>query len=166
MSVEGGRYWIGWDREFPPSPEDLQRKVMVHSYTFTDDSDGKWMVPCARSTFGRDSLPVEYAFQDGELVKHVAPAYHDLWRLSGEVLDSKGRDETWRVKAALQVLQVNYRIGEVEITVLQQIGKAVLTRHTSLHILLALVDNDLEQEMVEQKKTSTTRSEASSSVVD
>jgi hypothetical protein len=159
--MEAGGCWIGWDKEHPPGQIDLQRKLILSDYSVTDAHGREWHVPCARTTDSqRSSLPVEYAFAGDDLVKHIAPAYLDLWELSGQVLDhlkgSEERDEPWLVKAALQVLQVNYRLGLVEITALQEMGQAVLTKRTVAAVLLALVDNNLEQEVIEQKKTTTT----------
>jgi len=161
--IDASGYWIGWDREQQPQPVDLQRKCVLSDYSITDANGREWHVPCARSVDSqRSSLPVEYAFAGDDLVRHIAPAYMRLWKLSGQVLDhlrgGMARDEAWLVRAALEVLQVNYRLAPPHITALQMMGLAVLTRTTVMAILFALVDNDLEQEVLEQKKTSTTDS--------
>jgi len=167
--VLGDKLWLGWENDGAPRPVDLVRKASLEDYVVRDDSGCEWSVPCARSTDSqRSSLPVEYIFTNGDIARMIAPAYESLWQLSGQVLDHfRGvtpRSEQWLVEAALAVLQVNYRIGKSHVTALQGMGRAVLTRKTVAAILLALVDNDLEQELVEQKKTSTTAVTPSQSV--
>lgn len=163
---------LGWERERPPTPLDLARREVLVDYEVSDKHAQKWYVPCARSTdSARSSLPIEYGFgDDGELLRQLAPGYAKLWALSGEVLDVlRGRidrNELWQVRSALEVLQVNYRIAGAEITALQRMGRALLTKATVRAILLCLVDNDLEQEALEQKKTSTSGSQPDRSAAD
>lgn len=164
--VQCGDRWIGWERESPPSPQDLARRQVLPDYVVRDAEEREWFVPCARSSdANRSSLPVEYAFNgDGRMVRQVPQSMEHLWQLSGQVLDHlSGRvpqNEQWEVEAALAVMQVNYRIDKGEVTALQSMGRAVLTKGTVRGILGALVDNDLEQEYVEQKKSETPDSQS------
>lgn len=166
-----GRHWIGWETAAPPTPIDLARRNVYSDYLVRDKLGQEWFVPCARTAdTSRSTLPVEYGFSQAGLVQRTASDFAHLWDLSGEVLDYlRGRiqrDELWQVTTALAVLQVNYRVGRCEVTALQTMGRAMLTRLTVQAVLQSLVDNDLEQEALEQKKTSTTESPSESSAVD
>lgn len=156
----GGRY-LGWEKASPPTPADLCRRSEIKDYVVFDKRGREWNVPCARSANpSGSSLPVEYAFgDDGEVLKHRPPDFEYLWKLSGDVLDAlRGvaeRGELWFVESALTVLQVNYRLGPAEVTAMQRMGQALLSNATVGSILSAFIDNDLEQEALEQKKTPT-----------
>lgn len=164
-----GRRWLGWETAAPPTPVDLARRSVYSDYLMRDKLGQEWFVPCARTAdTSRSTLPVEYGFSAVGLVCRTAPDFAHLWDLSGEVLDYlRGRverDELWQVSTALAVIQVNYRVGRDEVTALQTMGRALLTRLTVQAVLQSLVDNDLEQEVLEQKKTSTEESPSESSV--
>lgn len=163
--MQCGNRWIGWERESLPRPQDLARRTVFTDYLVPDVIGQQWSVPCARSTSGHSSLPMEYAFgSDGQLVRQVPRDMEGLWSLSAEVLDHMSgrvpRDERWEVEAAVAVLQVNYRVDKAEVTALQSMGRAVLTKATVRGVLGALVDNDLEQEYLEQKKSETPDSQS------
>lgn len=159
--IQAGNRWLGWERQSPPRPEDLLRRDPITDYRVLDPAGREWRVPCARSSDGsQSSFPVEYVFSESGVVVNKVPAtLEHLWTLSGEIADHytgrRPRDESWQVEAALVVLQTNYRLGKAEVTALQTMGLPVLTRGTVNGILLSLVDNDLQQEFTEQKKSET-----------
>jgi hypothetical protein len=156
--LDASTHWVGWEKASPPTPADLARRDIYSDYQVIDGLKQAWFVPCARTSDSqRSTLPVEYVFGAADVERRIAPAFHDLWQLSGHVLDYlRGvteRDERWQVETALAVLQTNYRLCKAEVNAMQQMGRAVLTRPTVRAILLCLVDNDLAQEAAEQKKS-------------
>jgi len=144
--ADGSQRWIGWQTDSPPGPEDLERRFVHHAYSLKDSLDRDWLVPMVRSPDPqRGSLPVDYTFNGtGELVRRTKPEHQRLWDLTGEIVDSyiKGegekRDELWQVKAAIEILSCNYRLGTGELQALYECGCGLLdTQRVGLILLMA-----------------------------
>jgi hypothetical protein len=156
--------WIGYETDRPPTPGDLARKLQIGGAIVTDKLDQEWRVPVARSPRGRGQLPAEYVRTPTGVARQVDPEYLALWTLSGKIrdfvhgqLDLGGNREVWTYDAALEILGTNYRLGTLEANLLQQLGRGVLTTATVEPILIAAIDWDLPQQLLDalEKKTET-----------
>lgn len=149
-------YWIGWETERPPTPEDLARPRQYRDYSFEDAAGRRWGVPTARSDSRVTSVPAQYGFDaNGAMRLHVAPEFESLWQLSGEVLDHlrdvAKQDERWCVMAAIRTLAVNYRVSPASLEVLRTLGLSVLDRGSVAGVLWTLVDHSLGEEWLQKK---------------
>lgn len=154
--------WCGMYQQYRPTPTDLQRNAVLPGMLVRDDSDNEWLVPTARRWQEVDSelfydcnLPrrLSYADEGVWLAGDVKPRYQRLWELVKAydaavqaALLSHADDYTGPVQFtfneidefAIAALQVNYRVGPVELDLLgcydielrQQIIDAVLDTAT------------------------------------
>jgi len=153
LPVAGGRWWIGWYQDAKPDPLDLLRPQTTGYLAVSDSHGRRWLVPTARAPDNPHGvLPVEYTFDEAGLPSQaVARRYLALWRLSGQAWDwIHGRADQewdWLVDAALQCLATNYRLGRQEIRALHECGLGLLDSATVKSILIALIDQDLPEEL-------------------
>lgn len=129
-------FWIGWDKQRPPEPEDLERQHVYSSHIITDAHNRRWKIATIRALGEQQCLPVDYYYDaDGCQHKAVKIEYRNLWELAGEVFDSFNRDarmdikedrESWLVDAALTFLGLNYRVGRHEVTALREAGRGIM----------------------------------------
>jgi hypothetical protein len=100
-------------------------------------------------------LPAEYVRTAVGVERRIEESYRRLWELSGQIRDwihgqlELPDRETWTYDAALEILAANYRLGQVEANLLQQLGRAVLTTATVEPILVACCDWDLPQQLLD-----------------
>lgn len=162
-TTPGASLRIGWETARPPAPEDLARRTQIGGALVEDKLGQVWRIPVARSPRGRSQLPCEYIRLADRVERQIDAAYLRLWELSGEIRDwLHGQKiavdrELWTYDAALEVLGTNYRVGPFEANVLQSLGRSVLTSATIEPILVACVDWDLPQRLLDalEKKTQT-----------
>jgi hypothetical protein len=129
-SMEAGAHgqpWIGWDRKAKPLPEDLQREGMSLDGKPVLLADGhNWTVPIVRLINGDTRLPCVLGLDaKGRVTKRVRPEYQVLFALAGNIFDAEASlavehghgIEDLYVLGTL-ALQVNYRIGSDEVSIL------------------------------------------------
>lgn len=83
---QAGAYWLGWERERPPGPDDLQRRPTSVGLFFprpayeVELADGrKWLVRVVRSYLGEWFLDKVYTRgPNGQRVSEVVPRYRGL----------------------------------------------------------------------------------------
>ena len=154
--------WLGVDSEYVTVPADLARVRQVPG-TLVHLADGtQWLVPIVRSdpvvTGRMTCLPQDiYHDADGQVVAALKPAFHDLWRLSGEVWDLcfGGQEMPWEMvlNHCLRFLGVNYRVGRFENSVLRLIDTSEMDgRPIWLNILRAVLDIPFMEQVLEKKK--------------
>ena len=127
--VEGASYWIGFDRERPPRPEDLERKAPIAGYGVTLLDNRTWCVPSvsclgqvARLKGGRwitevkpelaafaercgqYAGPIFAAADQLDLLQRLAPG-----KAPAEIKTDFTFDET--VAFAVEALALNYRLN-------------------------------------------------------
>ena len=54
--LQAGRYWIGWDADSPPTPDELLRKRTIPGYEATLGDDQLWLIPNAAEVPSRYDL--------------------------------------------------------------------------------------------------------------
>jgi hypothetical protein len=117
------KLWIGLDKEYPPTPEDLERRAIRRGYKLplSAPSPSSLHVPILRSPRGATSLPEDLSLDAaGELVVRVKESHRRLWEDAAPIWDffiDRSRGELSRAEAlrfAIRVLGVNYRFGLAE----------------------------------------------------
>ena len=154
-------YWIGWTTADPPKPEDLARRVQYTDYTIADADEQRWALPTAIAD-KPTSLPRDFVYDlaTGRYSTALTDDFQQLWVLAQQVADHftgvKPQSLTWLALSAIRVLQTNYRVNPAGLEILRKIGRSVLSQTAVVSILLALIDNALEQEYLRQKKANET----------
>lgn len=82
--ILGGKMWLGWETENPPTPIDLQRSEQFDGHPVTLADGNTWIVPVVRTLLGGAALPAIYGCDDnGNMVKDtVLPRFARLWDLT------------------------------------------------------------------------------------
>lgn len=155
---EGKLAWIGWFKAEPPVNYDLERFQVVGGYKISDPHNYEWQIPVAlspRPTFAYGTLPQSYVFDaQGEPSGVLDPEYTWLWELGAELREwyrrgDAGEDRqpiAWLIKQAVRILQVNYRVGQAELTTLHQLGRGVLSQEVVHAICQAIFDFKIVEE--------------------
>lgn len=134
-------YWIGYDPENLPAPEDLARDDGFYHYDPLPLGDGRrWYIPTGRLYPDGSPLPkVRKVRKDGTVARKVKRKWHPLLKITDEVweafenridLDPAREAEVCRV-----ALATNYRVGLAEISILE-----LLDDQGVMILLAALVD--------------------------
>jgi hypothetical protein len=138
QEIHGTKCWIGYDKNDPPTPDDLARDGVTIDGYFVELGDGnKWVVPVARHASGDPNLPRPYKCIDGKWAHgDVVPKYQKLWEVAEkfwEVAKQQfGEDEdsitvplelNQEIEFALIALSTNYRIDRTEASILQLLNK-------------------------------------------
>jgi hypothetical protein len=131
-SPAGCQAWVGFDREYPPTPADLARGPRPAGHGVVLGDGHTWVIPIIRCPFNRDApgrsqLPRDFTFDERGLVNFVRrPCDELLWEMSGVAWDhffdrehhpTLEMNET--VELILCAMARNYRIGRPEAQLLR-----------------------------------------------
>lgn len=149
------KFWIGYDREDKPGPDDLARKEIVPGYVVVLSDGNKWQIPTA------PALPSYLGITaDGSRARKPHPDYATLSTMGARVMDvfeaaNISDGETTSEAPALTVeeeadiclecLATNYRLGVCEADAL-----CLLTDSDRQRILFGLIDI-LNQDIAKKK---------------
>lgn len=120
-------YWLGYDPENPPGPEDLVRRTTVALYEIPLGDGRKWKVPTAAGREdGACPLPKERGIdlETGKIERRPLQKYDQLRLYADEIREATLRDSQATVDAerefeiCMEALRANYRIGPLEASVL------------------------------------------------
>jgi len=118
--------WLGIDREYPPTPEELARPKQVPGHPVELADGNTYQVPVIRSPARQTQLPRGMGYDgNGDFTMSIRPEYEPLWDRAGECWDifykdgSKSTPFAELLEHSLAFLGVNYRIGRYEQSVLQ-----------------------------------------------
>jgi len=152
-----GRYWIGWDKKNPPSPEDLIRSKTVPSESVPLLDGEEWEIAVASFVPHRRGIDMETG-EEIRVPQAQFATYADeckVWEaffmdfgqtagdLVGRVLNLKGG-----FKFCVDSLAINYRVNSDLIDGLQLIGDTEVFR-----IIVAAIGVGLRAGIEDQKKT-------------
>lgn len=134
--ANAGDFWVGYQTDSPPGPDDLIRKkadgrLNVLDGQFLELADEReWLIPVGRRWCEEDSqakwycnLPSKLKFGQSKqvLLGGVLPRYARLWAIA-EADIQRGEDSVLSgsgiVYAAADILQANYKVGPAEIELL------------------------------------------------
>ena len=161
--AEPKRY-IGWDKDEPPRPEDLERQRNWPGYLVKDGHDRQWSIPVARSPRASlGILPCDFTFDaSGKPITQLKPEYEPLWEAAGEIYDffhgdPHGLESDVIIQHAAAALAVNYRVGTAELSALHAAGVGVLDTLTVQSIVKSLIDFDTEEEFKKKEPSDNTQ---------
>ena len=128
-------YWIGWEKERPPSPQELARTKTLAGDEVTLTDGQQWTIPVLHGAFL--TLPTRWRRSGAEVTEEVDPQYAELCAKAVEWMDyCKAMDKPdseaetsaarWGIVECFDycaaVLGVNYRLGVDEVSALGLIG--------------------------------------------
>lgn len=159
-TVEGRpELWVGYWKDSPPHPSDLERKKMLRGMSPTLADGNEWWIPVVRKfdeelSEWKSELPSAWDCDDsGNLCRGTTPKreYAHLWDLTAPLADAMFASEAdenaagWPeekeiAKAVRELLKTNYVIDAPEIAALELIGDSeaalvvmVATRYDALN---------------------------------
>ena len=141
-------FWIGWDKESPPTPDELLKTDAIFGPGITDGKGKPWTIPTILSNdINRVTMPQVYGYDDqGNFRLMQRESDKTLWELAGKVatylLGDEGGDMTDEeiAQAALAFLSVNYRVGKPEVFALFKAGHTLLETKFVAGIFSAVTD--------------------------
>lgn len=126
--LDAGRAWIGWDRDDPPTPENLLRRKQLGGEFVKLDDGREWLIAVAEQLPKRCRLS-----EDGTLAMTVTPFYRDFYDYAYAVLgrytEQAGEvyiDYEYGFDACTRILAMNYRVSRDLVSVLGLIGSREL----------------------------------------
>lgn len=169
MQADAAPWWIGFDVEHAPTPEDLQRSELLAGHDVQLEDGNAWHVPAARLWVNEEGMPRyrmsvpvrllrrggEWKSEPLERYRWLADAAETYWAhlVSGQ---GSGFTVPQACELAVRALSVNYRLGPEETSAL-----ALLTDRNVLSILNAIVDwpryLEISQAILAEKKTASAR---------
>jgi hypothetical protein len=120
----GGDIWIGWEREAPPRPPDLQWERTVAGKLVKLLDGNMWTIPAIRNP---DNTPaVECVLRPGNngtiRRDEPAPPYQALWRFIGRMLTLAGTAATPTLEECVppiaSAMSMNYAVSPCELLTL------------------------------------------------
>lgn len=153
-------YWVGTDKEHPPTPADLERKTIHGGYKIKL-AGHEWEVPVIRNPAGGTGLPTAWkAGAGGTVTESVRAEWSALFERFGRALwmfhgeDSPypyAMDRTEALDLCLEAVAVNYRVGLAEQNIMGLIGS-----ESWFPVLAATVDwptfRDVYEQVANKKK--------------
>jgi len=166
--VAGRSAWVGMYNQNKPTPDDLIRQQQVTGVWIDADDGSRWLAPIARKWHVLDdqivwdyNLPRRLTLNDDGLwvPGEVKPRYERIWQLAmdyeataTEALAKADSASVVRFRyddmdlLAISALQVNYRIGPIELDML-----GVYDDQLRQRIVDVLLDNDTWQDWIKKK---------------
>lgn len=119
----GELYWLGLDRESPPTPDDLRRTKQIGGYRMTLGDGQEWLIPVLRRPDQSSEFPSSFGWDAaGKFQQQVRAEFRALWDdsaelvewfESGALLDHARQDLPRVVDWCVRALAVNYRFDRV-----------------------------------------------------
>jgi hypothetical protein len=152
--IEADGYWIGYPKGSLPCPEQLEREYRIDGEDHVLGDERAWHCPIVRRK-GTVDLPSSWGVDPKTKAFRmtVLAEYQDAWELVGHAWDYIAGRETMRLSRLLEIcvqaLAINYRVGAVEVSLLQLINQ------TNYELIFgAIVDRKFLQDLMDdQKKT-------------
>lgn len=175
---DGPGYWVGFERDAPPGPEELARQKQLAGH-WVELADGKrWLAPVARLPIGEEGVPalprvVKLGADRAKTMTVVAShrwlwdeacAFWDEWAAVCDEAAPQREEFTWVARStegrivtridscfdlACRALAVNYRLGPAEVSVL-----GLVTSENAADVPLALVDWPSDVELAKKAEAS------------
>lgn len=148
--VEWAGYWVGFWKEAPPSPEELERGKSLASHPVELADGNEWKAPICRRITGESGLPtVIFQDKDGALVYEVDDEYKffqeaaereyrqlmSAWGVSPQGEGDEPFTDQELFDIAVGLLGLNYRIGKAELAAMK-----LLTKQGMFNVVKAMID--------------------------
>jgi len=157
-----GKFWIGYQKEFKPKPEDLKKENQLEGYEVELGDKNKWLIPVARRFDSGCMLP-KSIFLDGAGVisgkildeyvyfsKQAEEIFNDLCASlrKDKEYDYKVNTFEYMFQIATESLRINYNISKWEMSLLK-----LLTTENANKINLAIIDFESMKMMAEAEES-------------
>ena len=139
IKSDRGDYWIGIDKDHPPTPGGMVRRHVVDGYSETLGDGQQWVCPTVRTEILQARVPMTYGLVGDSLIGQVQPRYVTVWKQSMQwavrfledfqnerIVDLLGGVEAF--KACVACLAINYRIGVEEATLLRILDDSAMEK--------------------------------------
>ena len=174
-----GGLWIGWEKDAPPTPEQLTRESQLAGKSIELADSATWQVPMLREwrLNDTDAPPIVYMIKVPRLLEcneenkwvegDVVAGYRSIWDRSKQVFDAMilgvqsevELDDSELINFAVDLLAVNYRVGIHEVSAL-----GLLTIPLAREVIRAGIDADgYEMALESHTKNVLSRSEPAES---
>ena len=137
-----GRYWLGYETEKPPGPDDLKRPEQIDGHRVMLADGNEWLIPVAREMRGKTKFPKRLAIgPDCKWVTVPMPEYAALFKRAEEVFDAymeggEGKEVTIAdLNFFCDALALNYRVSAREVSAL-----GLLTTANQVQAVGAVID--------------------------
>jgi hypothetical protein len=138
-----------------PTPEHFAKPKLLPGVAIADSSGAEWIVPAGNPESVVCSLPRQIRWTGNGPAMQLDPDYANIAAMCGDmfnyVLETETIDHVWAATQALRILQLNYRIGAVELAAFQSCGINVIDKATATKIVLWFIDHDLVEEVLKKK---------------
>jgi len=138
-----------------PPPEMFARSEIVPGGSVTDSRGHKWIIPAANPQSPACSIPHEITWTMDGPTTRMSAKYGPVVDLCTEtfehVISADSLDYLWSAERALQILQINYRIGRPELIALEQAGTVIVDRDFAAAVVLWFIDFRLVEDVVKKK---------------
>lgn len=154
-------YWIGYWKDKPPTPADLERDELVNGHKVRLQDGNEWIVPVVRSFPEGTALPSSLKIgKDGTLVTQVLPKYVSLCDRANTLYEwyhgaPDDTEDTIKEKVRLtdldilklvyEALALNYRVTERELGLLN-----LITTYNIGDVLRSIIDWPTFQHLVDE----------------
>lgn len=162
--IAGAGFWVGYDHDRKPGPEDLARASQRAGY-FHDSEGYRWLVPVARRLDGSSGFDERIVYEpSGDLQQMPLDRYSGLCLFASEHFEAltrlfaaSGVDEAYIeydrrfADVTCEALGVNYHVGRYELSLL-----GALTKENTAHMASLLCDAPMLVEVAKasvEKKT-------------
>jgi hypothetical protein len=138
-------------------PSDIfRRESIIPGAKMKDPSGVDWIIPNANPQSVICSIPTEITWTNDGPKNRLATKYRPVMDLCidtfNTVVDSDQLDHLWTAQRALEILQINYRIGRPELVAMEQAGVLVIDRDFATKVVLWFVDYDLVDDVVKKNE--------------
>lgn len=166
---EATNFWIGYYREFRPTPKDLEKKEIVPGYELELGDGNLWTIPVARRFMEGCLLPkAESMLVQGVVSYTLLGKYLALQKIAEQLFVHYHLDINQEIKkeenflttdadffnACCLVLSTNYNIDYREVSILH-----LLTTDNKVALLQSVIDMQYIESLLEDKKKSLELSE-------
>jgi hypothetical protein len=166
--IDRGDLWVGWDKSNLPTPQDLVKPSPIGGWQLKDQTDREWILPLLRSPVVRDTLPVDFTFDnDGKVLRVRKPGFEAVWDLAGEATDyllalgevdgdtiEAEYSEQWVITSAIEFMAINYYLGPHEVSAFHAMGLPILDEafaHAVFHAVTDFGHVQLASDYIEKK---------------
>jgi hypothetical protein len=173
--------YLGYSRDALPRPVDLERTATIPGWEIRDAYSDGWSIPVARSVVNRrGNFPFAIRWAaDGKPFCGVSGRYQGFWQDSARLWDLVAQqaqpargglaiigegltddDDQFVIDMVHRALQINYRVGPVELAAYDTFRPGWLTQVTASLMANAIVDMHAKRAWEDAQKKTAIRSAA------
>jgi len=156
-----GKFWIGYQKDYKPKPENLEKENVLIGYEVLLGDGNKWMIPIARRFESGCILP-QSVFLDGagvlkgEILEEFIVFSKQAEDIFDDFISEMEPDKKFKAKVntvgymfeiAVEAISLNYNISKWEISLLR-----LLTTENSTRINLSIIDFPSLQSIAEAER--------------